>query len=209
MTQLTTGLRSILSSPAIYELLQVAMGAKSGREDFVHKDLRLTGGESIVDVGCGPAALLAHLPETVSYVGFDPSEAYVVAARNRYGNRAKFIHGVFGHEEATANKSRFDVAILSGVLHHLSDHEVVDTLTNLATTIRPHGKVVTLDPTFVPKQNPVARLLIANDRGRNVRTPEQYLALARQALPNSTGYIRHRRWVPYTHWIMQLRNDAS
>jgi hypothetical protein len=65
---------------------------------------------------------------------------------------------------------------------------------------------VTCDPVRLQGQHPVARLLIALDRGKFVRPFEGYLALARPRFPNAAAKIVHDLLtVPYTHCFI----DAS
>jgi hypothetical protein len=63
---------------------------------------------------------------------------------------------------------------------------------------------VTVDPAYVKGQHPVARLLLALDRGRHVRTPEAYLAIARQHFRDASATVLHDLIiVPYTHCIIE------
>ena len=77
-----------------------------------------------------------------------------------------------------------------------------DLLRLVATALAPAGRFVSIDPVYVPDQHPVARALIRRDRGQNVRGPDGYAALARSVFPDVRGIVRHRTWVPYTHWMM-------
>ena len=70
------------------------------------------------------------------------------------------------------------------------------------------GRIVTVDPCFAARQSPVARFLIARDRGRNVRDADGYRALPQPYFDRIDGQLRHRTWIPYTHWIMECRAQA-
>ena len=205
MSQVTTGVRRILSNPASYDLLQRLMGGKRGRAHFVNHDLRPLPDDVVLDIGCGTAGILDYLPETIRYVGYDPSPDYIQAAKARFGSRGTFHCGLFD-QAAAAACARSSLIIVSGVLHHLNDAEVRTLFTLLGMALDNAGRIVTIDPVRVARQNPIALALINADRGQNVRSAEQYLTLAKAQFPNATGIVRHRSWIPYTHWIMQCRS---
>ena len=201
MSQITSGLRKVLSHPVVYTSFQYLMGASSGWRNFVEHYIRPQAGMRVLDIGCGPADLLGYLPP-VDYWGFDISDAYIEHARQRYGTRGNFHVGLLT-EAMLADSPPFDVVVMSGVLHHLED-EVADTVLRLASrALRTGGRVATVDPCLVPGQNPVARWLIKADRGQNVRREHEYAALARQVFSECVVTVQHKRWIPYTHCFME------
>jgi hypothetical protein len=84
----------------------------------------------------------------------------------------------------------------------MNDREADALFSLLGRITKPGGRVVTFDNAYVPYQNPIARLLISLDRGRNVRAPEAYAALARPYFDDVRGTVHHTRVPPYTYWIM-------
>ena len=90
MSQRTTGLRAVLSSAAVYQGVQDLLGARGFQRRFVREFVRPPGGTQLLDIGCGTAALLEHLPDDVGYHGFDLSDRYIAAARTRWGARGQF-----------------------------------------------------------------------------------------------------------------------
>jgi hypothetical protein len=67
---------------------------------------------------------------------------------------------------------------LYGLLHHLSDKNCIDLLNRLAECVT--GAIITLDPVY-SRFHLVNNVLCKLDRGQYVRTPEQYLKLAKAA----------------------------
>ena len=201
MAQVTSGLRAVLSSPAVYDTFQRLMGGHVGRTDFARHMVRATPGARILDIGCGTGDLLAYLPDGLDYHGWDISDDYIAAARTRFGHRGRFTAGLLGERDVVA-EAPFDIVIASGVLHHLDDEEVRRFAALARLAVRDGGRFVSTDPVFAEGQHPVARFLIARDRGQHVRTGEAYAALLRGTFTEVTGVLRHRRWVPYTHWMM-------
>src|SRR4051794_26177153 len=92
MSEATSGVRAILSSPRVYEFWITAVGGERQRQTLQRDHFRTAPGERVLDLGCGPAELLSHLARG-AYSGIDISERYIQAARERYGTRADFRVG--------------------------------------------------------------------------------------------------------------------
>lgn len=178
------------------------MGARKGRRELVERFIRPGPRSRVLDLGCGTAEILAFLPEDVEYCGYDISADYIGAARTRFGARGHF-HCAELSGASLQGMPRFDVALMIGVLHHLDDAASRSALALAREALVSHGRLVTVDPCFAEPQNPVARYLIELDRGQHVREAGGYRALAAGCFPVVSGTLRHRRWVPYTHWIME------
>jgi hypothetical protein len=62
--------------------------------------------------------------------------------------------------------------------------------------------LITFDVAFEVKQNLIAKLLAKNDRGKFVRTKEQYLEFIELAFKVEQADLRHDLLrVPYTHLL--------
>lgn len=175
MAQSTNGLRAILSIPLVFRLQQYVWGSPLLHR-VTSEYLALHAGQSVLDVGCGPADILAILPQ-VDYVGVDMSPAYVATASERFAGRGQFLAGDVYALPALADR-RFDAVLAQGVLHHLDDGEVTSLFRFAAAKLTPGGRMVTADPCYCAGQGKVERFLVDHDRGRNVRSPDQYRALA-------------------------------
>ncbi|MDP7720888.1 trans-aconitate 2-methyltransferase [Mycobacterium sp. TY814] len=190
----------------MYETVQRVMGADKGRRDFALQFVRAKPGDRVLDIGCGPADLLGHLPD-VEYFGWEPNAAYVEKARTTYRGRGKFHVGFFGPEEARSLPP-VDIAIVSAVLHHMDDAQVKGLFTLLRGVLKPEGRVITADNVFIKRQNPIARLLISLDRGRHVRTPEGYETLARSTFARVESVIVKKAFPPYTLFFMTAQHSV-
>ena len=202
MGQITNGIRSILSSPIIYDALQNIMGADRFRKKLVSEFIKPFPGCRILDLGCGTAEILQYLPGNIEYWGYDISDDYIEAAKMRYGKRGHFQCGLLGDSDLAA-LPKFDRVLSLGVLHHLSDDEAKEFLYLSKNALDIDGKFISFDPCLAAGQNPIARFLISKDRGQNVRDAEGYLALARGVFKDVKGTLRHKKWIPYTHWFME------
>jgi SAM-dependent methyltransferase len=178
------------------------MGGPVGRADFAQHMVRAYAGARVLDIGCGTGDILAYLPLGVDYSGYDVSPQYIAAAERRFGARGRFSCGILDGPQVLA-LSPFDIVVASAVLHHLDDDTVEGLMQTVGLALRDGGRFVSIDPVLVPGQNPVARFLIEHDRGLNVRDPEGYLSLVRPVFTDVRGVLRHRAWIPYTHWMME------
>lgn len=194
------GIYAALRHPKLYETLQRWMGADRLRTEFARKFVRAQAGDRVLDIGCGPAHLRAYLPD-VEYIGWEPNRAYVEQARKTYGDRGTFHVGLFGPAEAR-EVGPVDIAIVSAVLHHMDDTQARELFGLLRAVVKPGGRVITLDNVFVKRQNPIARFIIGLDRGRHVRSPGAYKALAQGVFDHVEGTVVPQSFPPYTYFYM-------
>jgi SAM-dependent methyltransferase len=153
----------------------------------------------ILDIGCGPGEILAHLPRDVVYVGYDIGVEYIARAMSRYGDRATF-HAAEFNEIELAKHPPFDIALVAGVLHHMNDEDARNLMALLRRAV-PSGRVITGDIVILPNQDFIMRQVIAWDRGRDARTPEGYESLARPFFSNVAGRIMRRSVI--SAWMME------
>lgn len=201
MSQITTGFRSILSTPWVYNLSQLVMGANSSRKSFADSYLQIESNGNFLDIGCGTAEIRAFLPADINYLGFDQDQSYINHARTKFGNAGQF-------ERATVNAMtiaglpKMDVVLASGLIHHLDDSEAITLMHIAKDALSEHGRFVALDPCYQPGQNRLAKWLIDRDRGNHVRDQSSYSRLAEQVFTRVQSTVNHRAWVPYTHNIL-------
>ena len=204
MSQITSGFRSILSLPKSYSLLQRLVGAERSRRILCDAYIQAAPGERVLDIGCGTADILDHLP-AVDYSGFDLNPRYVAYAERRFGAR-----GVFRCEDvgkaALGDQGGFDLVLALAILHHLDDGEVIRLFELARGAMKPGGRLVTFDSCYVEGQSHVARFFIDRDRGRNTRTEAGYRALAERVFPSVESHVRHDLLnIPYTHIILKCQ----
>ncbi len=205
--EVANGLRSILASAKVYELFKVVIGSDKGTRTFVDRFVRPRQGDRVLDIGCGPAGVLRYLGD-VEYVGFDASQRYIAEATRTYGPRGRFVCERLTADTA-ATCDGFDIVLAQGVLHHLNDDEAIALFALARAALKPDGRLVTIDGCFCGSQSVVAKYLLSHDRGQNVRSEPEYLALAREVFRDvratiETGLLR----IPYTHIIMEARQGS-
>lgn len=203
MAQVTSGIRSVLSSPVAYRTLQSLLGAVSFRTALTREYLRPQPGTTVIDIGCGTGELFPHMPAGVNYLGFDLSPEYIRKAKEREGGADRF----FCADVAELDASKLppcELVIAIGLLHHLDDERASKLMLTAHEKLRPGGRLVTLDCALVQGQSRIARKIILADRGQNVRTPEAYAALAAPHFGSVATHVRHDMLrIPYTHCILE------
>jgi hypothetical protein len=76
--------------------------------------------------------------------------------------------------------------------------------------LRPGGRMITNDGCYVPGQSQTKRFLLSRDRGRYVRTEDQYLELAREYFDEVKPHIREDVLrIPYTHLILECMRGTG
>jgi SAM-dependent methyltransferase len=198
----TTGFRRIFSAAPIYRFAQWAIGASHSRTVLTTEILQIAPDDKVLDIGCGTADILADFPPTVDYLGFDPSDAYVLSATKRFGSRAIFTTASPKYPEEYAPDRMLTMAI--GVFHHLSDDGVRTALSLAKSSLGPSGRFVSIDPTLVAGQHKIAAFLAKRDRGQHVRSPEAMSTLVYSVFPEAKISVRHDLLrVPYSHVVVE------
>jgi ubiquinone/menaquinone biosynthesis C-methylase UbiE len=208
--QIDTGIRRILSVSKVYDAFQSLTGDKRAREFVASTFWRAKPGDKVVDIGCGPGTVLKYLDPGVQYFGFDMSEEYVDTARKAYGDRGTFVVGHTSDLIADDRLMGADLVTCNGLLHHLDDDEAAEVAAFGRSVLAPGGRMVCVEPCFLASQNPIARWIIENDRGQNVRGINGY----RDVLSGSFDDIRidvmtSLLRIPYVHVVLEAHAHAA
>lgn len=203
MAQMTSGVRAIFSNSIIYNFSQMLVGASRARKKFVDGYLEIENVSRLLDIGCGTAELLEHLPDMTYYVGYDASVRYIDTAKRNFSHR----HAEFVAQQVTdsllAGSQSFDRVTATGLLHHLEDCDVIHLFQIAKGALKEEGFFVSLDPCYVGNQSLFSKMLIDCDRGKNVRTLVGYQCLAESVFTHVA--IHHRNdllHIPYDHAIL-------
>jgi SAM-dependent methyltransferase len=201
MAQRTANIYRLVTIPAVYKTIQKVLGAEQSSRRFVDEVVRPTLGAAVLDVGCGPASLLPYLPN-IDYTGVDLNPANIAFAKKNYAERGRFL---VGDAADLVPDQRYDIVIVAAILHHLDDAGAKRLFGNLVGALKPGGRIVTIDNIWLPRQNPIAKLINALDSGKNVRTLAGYQKLA-EGLPLRVEHKLYRDLlrIPYDHVCLTL-----
>ena len=202
----------ILEISGVYARLMNFLLGGSTYTTLVNEYIQPTTDCTVLDVGCGPAAILDFLPN-VKYIGLDHNPKYIATASYKYGTKGAFICA--GVDQLNDHGlETFDRIIILGVMHHLDDQQLTQLMASLKNRLNSDGVLITFDVAYEDKQNLIAKFLAKNDRGKFVRTKEQYLEFVSLAFSVEQADLHHDLLrVPYTHLITrssaQQRLDST
>lgn len=194
-------MRFILEFPNIYRLFCSIVGGNA-RSVYVKRYVRAMDGDSILDIGCGLGDVLEYLPR-VEYLGFDMNRRYIKKAAQRFGDRGTFVCRKLSRE-LSQELPMFNIILATGILHHLDNIETEQLFELARSKLKPGGRLVTMDGCYMSGQSKMAAFILSKDRGKHVRTKDQYLNLASKFFKNvQTSICDDLIRIPYTYIIME------
>jgi SAM-dependent methyltransferase len=195
--------RPILNLPWAYQMWDSVVGSDGYRKTLAKEHIRARPSDRILDIGCGLGSMVPYLPRS-EYVGFDANPDYIQQAQRRFPEAHFTCDQV--NEYNLPQSEYFDIVIALGILHHLDELEAVQLFRMARRTLKPHGRLVTLDGVWVASQSRFAKFLLGRDRGRFVRHAEEYVALASTSFSTVHSTVRHDMLrIPYNHLILECR----
>jgi SAM-dependent methyltransferase len=201
--QSNAGLLRWLKVPFFYNLFQGVVGGNALRRRIIQNHARPRPGDKVIDIGCGPAQALQSLPN-VEYLGLDINPDYIAFARRTYGHKGTFV---VGDTRSLLGDSRFkdaDIVIAVSVLHHLDDEEAADCIRFAHDALKQGGRLICHDACWIPNQGALSRYIMSTDRGRNIRTEQQYRQLAAKVFRNVRAWVDTKPMrIPYVTIVLE------
>ena len=188
--------KSILALGKVYDIA-MRMIAKHDLRSHLALVINAASGDRVLDIGCGTASILKHLPN-VSYLGIDFSPKYIARAKKQYGERGEF-RCVSVDELSIESSERFDRILMLGVIHHLNNEQVESLMKVINGLLIETGQLITHDPVFVQGQNKIAKFFLKNDRGSFVRYEQEYVELIESSMKVTEHRIETKMLrIPYS-----------
>lgn len=156
-----------------------------------------------LDFGCG-IGILAPLFSPKQYLGFDIDAGAITYAKAKY---PKYSFQVGDATKLKLDK-KFDLIVVVGVLHHLTNKEVKAALKVIKSLLLPKGKTILIEaipPIY--KWNIIGQVLRSLDRGHYVRTMEDYLQLIDGGLVIEKKYQKIGGALDYGVFIISHKTD--
>ena len=195
-------INNVLNLPFFYRTYSTIVGSNRFRTILSKDYICAKKHDKILDIGCGTGDILQFLPE-VTYYGFDMNRDYIKTAKKVYNNK-----GFFFCKKVTKNAFNknllFDIVLAIGILHHLNDENAMNLLFLAKKVLKPSGKLITADGCYLKKQSLITRFLLSQDRGRYIRSVENYKNLSNKFFPKISTDIREDLlYIPSTVLIMK------
>ncbi len=162
-------------------------------------------GLRILDVGCGSGRCVTRLfrPERDFIVGLDLDESYIRLAATLFAP-CRFMVG--DAAVLPFAPGRFDVVLLSSLIHHLSDEQSRRLLDSLTKAITRTGTILLSEPIW--SRNPVSNFLLTCDRGEYVRHSEEYRRLVSDRFHVEREFFFRYAATEFVGFVLRPRSEA-
>ncbi len=136
-----------------------------------------------LDFGCG-AGQFSTLFNQDNYYGVDTDIKYIKFCKNRYKGNFSLIKNFPPYK---FKGKFFEQILISAVMHHINDKNLINILKNLKRILKDNGKIMIIDHfTKKHQKNILCRFLIDLDRGNNFRDLNEAIKL-------SSGYFKIKK----------------
>ena len=196
MSQRKNQIYNFINNPLIYKIIQGVMSGTSFRNSIIKKNITKNN-LKILDIGCGPAQILEHIPQC-DYYGYDIDRRSIQYAKKKYYQKNYHFYCKKFNKTELKKLPKFDFIIFFGILHHLSNKEVYEILKLCKKIMKKNSKLLTEDPILLENQNVIAKFLIKKDRGLNVRDKQEYINLLKKHFKKIKNKVTHQYFIPYT-----------
>ena len=163
---------NLIQSPAIYQFQQKIGGMEEFYKNIINSEVNLNQIKNVLDIGCGLGSHSEFFDKDSNYIGIDLNIKRVNYAIEKYQSTNR----VFECSSINNLKTNleFDLAILIGVIHHLSNKEIEDFVSDLKSSTLKINKLIILDPVKIPKQKLLSKILQKLDVGANIKLQHEY-----------------------------------
>ncbi len=194
----------LLESPVVYRTHMRLLGGRMIKRKLLERFLPTTPGLRVLDIGCGPAPDRDLMGE-VEWTGLELNEKYVRYVERRLRRNDRILLGDVAKVPEFLGEV-FDVVLLSGVLHHLTDEQAQGVLENCSPLLDHDGFVLTIDPVRTTGASRLERLLLDADRGNYIRDKTGYDRLVPSSLGRVESSVHHGLgWLPQAQRVSVLR----
>lgn len=203
-----TLLYKLLRNGSVYRVVQNAVSTRQKSEVFAKaffENHRPKKPLRVLDIGCGPGTFLENYGAAVrqeTYWGIDPNRSQIKMARARFSG-AKFSVGTVSDFQP---RPEFDL-VTCGALHHVPDDEVRRIIAFAAESLVSGGRFVSIEAVLYDGQKALERFFTSLDRGKAIRSPDEYMDLARESTKGTDIDFYFSIWtnllrIPFAHGVL-------
>ena len=204
------GLRRFLKLPYLYNILMNMLGAKVASKWMATNFLKITDGDKIIDIGCGPGSFWENystlIPQNTNYHGIDPNIDYINRAKKIYGEKGCFH---IGNTKDYINSTKFkeaDIVMCLGVLHHLTDKDAIELFAFANHNLKFGGRFLAIEPVHLLNQSVLSTWFMNQDRGLYIRSePEWKNLLEKSKFQFNTNIITGLIRIPYNYMLIEAK----
>ena len=127
MSQRKNQIYNFINNPLVYKFIQNVMSGTHFRNEIIKKNI-IKSNVKILDIGCGPAEILEHIPDC-KYYGYDIDLRSIKYAKKKYYQKNYHFYCKKFNEGELKKLPKFDYIIFFGILHHLNNkeaHKILD-----------------------------------------------------------------------------------
>jgi 2-polyprenyl-3-methyl-5-hydroxy-6-metoxy-1,4-benzoquinol methylase len=201
-----SGIKRILTIPFVYHLAQFIFGTDRLWKTLVHEFIVPTKGMKILDIGSGTSGILEYLHGfDVEYHGYDLNEDYISSSNNKWSDKGRYYFKATSVNDLKIdNAHKFDVVLALNLLHHLDGTEADRVIEIASEVLKDAGRFIACDPCIFSGMNLIEKFMVHQDRGRNIRTTEQYLSLIKKRFAKVNAFAKHVSMIPQTGVAVEI-----
>ena len=161
------------ASPAVYNLIVHPRFFTKWFGERILRPFFDLSRKKTLEFGCG-TGVNSLLFDPKYYLGVDIDEQRIGHARKLYPNHR---FEVVGQELSGIDEDSYDVILISGVLHHLTDPQIQGYWKRFLRILKPDGVLIIFEPYLVPKSGVSTWIMNFFDEGKYIRSEDHYLGL--------------------------------
>lgn len=203
------GLNRFLESPGIFDFWQQITGAEKWKRRIIREYVKPFSGARILDIGCGTGAILKHIDKNLNtnYVGCDLNAGYIKHAKEKFKDRGKYY--CCNANNLPDKESDFDFILCIAILHHLDDRTSLQLVDTVKNKLKPEGLFLIAEPVWTDNQSQFEKYLMKKDRGKNIKTENEYLLLVDGKFSVvKSMIISDSHYIPWSVNIIICRNSS-
>ncbi len=142
-------------------------------KQILSKHLKVDDNDLILDYGCGTGKYCLFFKPT-NYLGVDIDEKNVKIAKKNFKN---YTFSQIKPDNLQFSNKKFDFILVVGVLHHISDNDLIPILENFNRIIKPDGRIMVIEPILSTTSTRINKWMKFVDRGKYIRYEKDLLNL--------------------------------